>query len=78
MKLQVLGSDCPKCKKLYENVEKAVGEYGGTHTLEKVTDINAIVDMGVMMTPALAINGRVVSSGRLLNVEEIKEFMKKI
>jgi len=78
MKLQVLGTGCPKCKKLYENVEKAAEEYGGNHTLEKITDIGKIVEMGAMMTPAFAINGRVMASGKLLNVDEIKELMKKI
>ena len=78
MKLQVLGTGCPKCKKLYENVEKAIVEYGGDNTLEKITDINKIVEMGAMMTPAFAINGKLMTSGKLLNVEEIKALMKKI
>ncbi len=78
MKIQVLGTGCPKCKKLYENVEIAVGEIGGSHTVEKVTDINQIVDMGVMMTPALAIDGLVKSSGRLLSVNEIKDIIERL
>lgn len=77
MKIQVIGTGCPKCKKLCENVEIAIGEIGGNHTVEKITDINQIVDMGVMMTPALAIDGLVKSSGRLLNVTEIKEIIEK-
>lgn len=76
MKIQVLGTGCPKCKKLTENVQKAIEELGLNHQVEKVEDIDEIVNMGVMITPALAIDGIVRSSGKLLSVEEIKSLIK--
>ncbi len=75
MKIQILGTGCPKCKKLLETTEKAAGESGVGYELEKVTDINQIMSFGVMMTPALAINGEVKTVGRVPSVEEIKELI---
>lgn len=73
MKIQVLGMGCPKCKKLYKAVEKAVEELGLEDVqLEKVEKLSEISAMGVMMTPALAIDGEVPVSGRVPSVEEIK------
>ena len=71
MKVQIYGSGCDKCRKLAANAETAARELGIEIELEKVSDINAITDAGVMMTPALAINGKVVSSGKVLSPEEI-------
>lgn len=71
MKMQIYGSGCDKCRKLAANAETAARELGIEIELEKVSDINAITDAGVMMTPALAINGKVVSSGKVLSPEEI-------
>jgi len=75
MKLQILGTGCPKCKKLAENAENAVKELGIECEVEKITDINEIIGFGVMMTPALAIDGEVKVAGRLPSVDEIKEML---
>ena len=69
-KIQVLGTGCPKCKKLTANVEEAVKQLGIEAEIEKVTDINQITSLGVMITPALIVDGKVVSSGKLLSVNE--------
>jgi small redox-active disulfide protein 2 len=71
MVIKVLGSGCSKCKKLEENVRKAVAEKGIDATVEKVTDLKIIMSYGVMSTPALVIDEKVVSTGRLLNVNDI-------
>lgn len=75
MKIQVLGSGCPKCKTLTERVETAVADLGLDCQIEKVTDINEIVKLGVMMTPGLVIDGDVKSTGKLLSVEDIKALL---
>jgi small redox-active disulfide protein 2 len=75
MKIQILGTGCPKCKTLAANAEKAVAELGIQAEIEKVTDIKAIMAFGVMMTPALAIDGVVKSSGHLLSPEQIKKMI---
>ena len=77
MKIQILGTGCPKCKKLSETAEKAASESGIVYELEKVTDINKIMSFGVMMTPALVINGEVKTMGRIPSVEEIKELINQ-
>ena len=76
MKIHVLGSGCDKCKKLAANVQEAVAKLGVECEIEKVTDINQIVGFGVLMTPALVVDGKVVSSGRVLSPEEIEAFLK--
>ncbi len=76
MKIQILGSGCSKCAKLTENVKKATMELGVNAIIEKVTDMDEIINFGVMMTPALVIDGAVKSSGRLLTPDEIKKFLK--
>lgn len=70
--LQILGSGCANCVRLAKNVETAAKELGMDFKLEKVTDIESIVRAGVMRTPALVVDGKVVLSGRVPNVEEIK------
>jgi len=75
-KLQILGTGCPKCKKLTENSEKAAKELGIEYEIEKVTDINEIMKFGVMMTPALAVDGDVKVVGKVASVEEIKALIK--
>ena len=77
MKIQILGTGCPKCKKLEENAKQAAMELGIEHTIEKVTDINDIMAFGVMMTPALAIDGEVKLVGKVPDVEELKNILKK-
>jgi small redox-active disulfide protein 2 len=74
-KIQVLGTGCPKCKKLAENAEAAARDLGLECDLEKVTDINEIMRFGVMMTPALAIDGRVKVVGKVPSSEEIKQML---
>lgn len=76
MKIQILGTGCPKCKKLAENAEAAAKELGLSFELEKVTDINQIMKFGVMMTPALAVDGKVKVAGKLSSVDEIKAMLK--
>ncbi|NLV43808.1 MAG: thioredoxin family protein [Candidatus Hydrogenedentes bacterium] len=74
-KLQILGTGCPKCKKLAENTEAAANELGIAYELEKVTDINAIMGFGVMMTPALAVDGQVKVVGKVPSPDEIKPWL---
>ena len=72
MELQVLGTGCPKCEKLLENVKQAVAEINLDCRITKVTDINEIITYGVMSTPALAVDGKVKVVGKVPSVEEIK------
>ncbi|MCU0768188.1 MAG: thioredoxin family protein [Burkholderiaceae bacterium] len=76
IKLQVLGTGCAKCIALGEHATAAAQALGLDYELEKVTDINAIIDAGVSRTPALAVNGEVKSSGKVLSVEEVKALLK--
>lgn len=71
MKVEVLGTGCAKCHKLEENVKKAIASLGIDAQVEKVTDLNAIMSYGVMMTPALAINGEVKIVGKVPDAGEI-------
>ena len=73
--IQVLGPGCAKCAKLKENAETAVKESGVEATVEKISDINVITSFGVMMTPALAIDGEVKIVGRVPTAEEIKALL---
>jgi small redox-active disulfide protein 2 len=75
-KLQILGTGCPKCKKLAENAEAAAKALGIEYTIEKVTDINEIMKFGVMMTPALAVDGVVKVVGKVPDAEAIKAMLK--
>ena len=72
-KVQILGTGCPKCKALTRNAEEAIRELGLDAEIEKVDQIKDIVAMGVMMTPALAVDGVVKGSGKVLSVDQIKE-----
>jgi small redox-active disulfide protein 2 len=76
MKVQILGTGCPKCRALTANVEKAIAELGLNAEIEKVEKIADIARMGVMMTPGLAVNGTVVASGQLLTVPKIRELLQ--
>jgi small redox-active disulfide protein 2 len=73
--LQVLGTGCPKCKKLTENTEAAAKALGIEYHLEKVTDITKIMAFGVMMTPALAVDGQVKLVGKVPSPEEIQKLL---
>jgi len=74
-KVQILGTGCPKCKKLAENAAAAAKNAGIECEIEKVTDINEIMKFGVMMTPALAIDGQVKVVGKVPSPDEIKNFL---
>ncbi len=74
-KIQILGTGCPKCKKMAENAEAAAKEVGLEFQLEKVTDINDIVSFGVMSTPALVIDGEVKIAGKVPSADEIKKML---
>jgi len=76
MKIQILGSGCSKCKLLEQHAREAVAESGLQAEVEKVTDFAAITRMGVMSTPALAVDGVVKSTGRVLTKEQIVELLK--
>jgi small redox-active disulfide protein 2 len=71
MKIEILGTGCPKCKALYENVQAALKEAGKQAEVVKVEDLAKITEYGVMMTPALAIDGEVKSAGKILSREDI-------
>ena len=71
MKIQILGSGCSKCQKLFANAETVIQQNNLDCEIEKITDIESIVNMGVMVTPALAVNGKVISSGKVLSPDEI-------
>jgi small redox-active disulfide protein 2 len=77
MKIQVLGSGCPTCEKLFELTKKAVLELGLKTEVEYITDIQKIVEMGVMSSPVLAINGKPILAGFVPDIEKIKETIKK-
>ncbi len=74
-KLQVLGSGCPKCKELAARVEQAATELGLQFELTKVTDLAQIMQFGVMMTPALVVDGQVRVVGKVPDLEAIKAFL---
>lgn len=77
MRIEVLGTGCPKCKKLFENAEKAVKDLNLEAEVVKEEDIQKIVSAGVMLTPALTVDGEVKSVGKVLSVDEIKIFLNK-
>jgi small redox-active disulfide protein 2 len=76
VKVQILGTGCPKCRTLEANAKAAISELGLEAEVEKVTDIEAIMAMGVMMTPALAVDGTVKSVGRVLTKDQIISFIR--
>jgi len=75
MKIEVLGPGCPKCSTLAENVKAAADGLGLQYQLNKVTDIMEITKYGVMVTPALVVDGEVKASGRVLSPEEIQRIL---
>lgn len=77
IKIEILGTGCAKCKRLFANAEQAVKELKITAEILKVDDIDAIVDRGVMMTPALFIDGKVRAEGRIPDVNEIKKMLSE-
>lgn len=77
MTIQILGTGCPKCKALEANAKAAIVQAGIDAQVVKVTDINEIMDMGVMVTPALAVDGTVKKAGKVLSVDEIIALVKE-
>ena len=75
MKLQILGTGCAKCHALKQATEQAAQALGQPYELEKVTDLNQIMSFGVMMTPALVVDGKVKVSGKVPSVNEIKKLL---
>ena len=78
MKIQVLGSGCRKCEHLAQNVEAAIAEVDAEVEFEKVEDVDTIVEMGIMITPALMIDGEVVLKGKVPSVDEIIEMIESL
>ena len=76
MKIQVLGTGCPKCKQLEANAKKAVEEAGIKAEIVKVTELEKILGYGVMSMPALVVDGSIKASGRIPEVQEIKKWLK--
>jgi len=77
MKIEVLGSGCPTCKKLYEITQKAVSELGLDANVEYTTDVQKIIQMGLMQSPVLAINNNPVMVGFNSDIEKIKGIIKR-
>jgi small redox-active disulfide protein 2 len=75
MKLQILGTGCAKCHALTQATEQAARALGVPYELEKVTDLNRIMSFGVMMTPALVVDGKVKLSGKVPTVDELKKLL---
>lgn len=77
MKIEILGIGCPKCKKLNQLAEEAINELGVSAEIIKITDINKIIDYGVMVTPALVIDGEVMVAGKIPSKEEITKWIEE-
>lgn len=75
MKIEILGTGCPKCRMLEANAIKALEETGKKADITKVTEIGRIIEYGVMSTPAIVIDGEVKSYGKVADVEEIKKWL---
>lgn len=77
MKIEVLGTGCPRCMNTEQNVQKALAELSMTADVQKVTDLQQIIQRGVMSTPALAIDGKLVMQGKIPTVQQLKELITK-
>lgn len=77
MKIEILGTGCPKCKTTEKNVRKAVEELGIQAEIVKVEDLQEIINRGVMMTPAVVIDGETKIVGRIPSPDDIKKFLQK-
>jgi small redox-active disulfide protein 2 len=75
-KIQIYGTGCPKCIKLQENAEEAARSIGMEVEVEKVSDIEDIMAAGIMMTPGFAIDGKIITVGKLLSSKQIIEYLK--
>jgi len=74
--VKVLGPGCPKCAQLMKNAEQAVAESGVECAVEKITDMLRMSEYGIMITPALVVDGEVKSVGKVLSPEDIKQYLK--
>ncbi len=74
--IKILGTGCPKCEALAQNAQTAADQLGIEYDLEKVKNINDIMKFGVMTTPALVVDGNVVSTGKMLDIEQIKDLLE--
>ena len=74
-KIRILGTGCPKCKKMFENVEAAAKELQLEYEITKVTDIKEIMKYGIMITPALVIDNQIKITGKVPSVDEIKDML---
>lgn len=75
MQIQVLGSGCKTCKSLFELTQRAMGELSLDDEVEYITDISKIIEMGIMTSPVLAIDGKAVMEGSTNNIEIIKDII---
>ena len=78
MKVQILGTGCPKCKKLAANAQEAIAKAGVDAQIEKIDKLAEIVAFGVMSTPALAVDGELKAAGKVLSVEQIEAILKGV
>ena len=76
MKVQILGMGCPKCKALEQNAREAIAELNLDAEIEKINNSETIMDMGVMMTPALAVDGTVKTTGKVLTKDQVVSILK--
>lgn len=76
MKIKVYGSGCASCVKLADNAKKALEQSGKKGNVEKITDFSVLIEKGIMMTPALEVDGKIVSTGKILTPDEIIKFLK--
>ena len=76
MKIEILGSGCPKCRQLYENTQEALIAIGKDAEVVKVEDINIITEYGILMTPGFVVDGEVKSVGKVLSAREIKTIIQ--
>ena len=74
-KIQVLGTGCAKCNKLTAQAQNAIDELGNGYLLEKITDLDEILEFGVMATPSLVIDGEIKASGKVLSSDQIKKYL---
>lgn len=78
MKIQILGSGCPNCQRLWQNAREAASELGLQFEIEKIMDSERITNMGVLFTPGLAVDGRLKSSGKVLSKQEIVPLLREV
>ena len=76
MKIEILGTGCAKCKELEARTKEALKQIGGFHSIEKVEDITKIMEYGVMSTPGFVVDGKVISTGKLLTIDDIVNILR--